>query len=223
MLLEIEQVLNADELSFARQRYSVADFGDGRMTAGELAASVKNNRQLPADSVIANQLTSLLNLALQRNNRFFSAALPRSVCTPLFNRYVKNMGFGTHIDNAIRIDETALRADISCTLFLSDPEDYDGGELVIEDTYGTQKVKLSAGNLILYPSTSLHRVNAITRGQRDVIVFWIQSMVRDTAQRRLLFELDQSIQSLRKQIPDSPEIISLAGTYHNLLRLWADI
>ncbi len=223
MLLAIENILTAEELTIARQLFDQATFTDGRVTAGELAAQVKYNLQMPATAAETQMLTGIIHSALQRNELFVSAALPKTVCSPLFNRYVSGMDFGIHIDNAIRMSEVILRADVSGTVFLSEPHEYEGGELVIEDTYGVQSIKLPAGSLVLYPSSSLHKVEPITGGHRDVAVFWVQSIVRDMTQRNLLFQLDASIQSLRARAPDSPEIIPLAGNYHNLLRLWADI
>jgi PKHD-type hydroxylase len=223
MLLAIEDILTNEELAAARQLFAQAPFGDGRVTAGELAAKVKYNLQLPADAVETQVLTGIVQNALHRNALFISAALPKVVNPPLFNRYIPGMDFGIHVDNAIRIGAVTLRTDVSGTLFLSDPDEYEGGELVIEDTYGLQRIKLSAGSLVLYPSGSLHRVETITQGHRDVAVFWVQSMVRDMTQRSLLFQLDAGIQSLRARAPDSPEIVSLVAGYHNLLRMWADI
>ncbi|ESS71459.1 PKHD-type hydroxylase [Methyloglobulus morosus KoM1] len=223
MLLAIENVLSNQELANVRGLYAKARFGDGRVTAGELAAKAKNNLQLAANAAETQVLTGIVHDALHCNPLFVSAALPKVVCPPLFNRYVPGMDFGTHVDNAIRISAVTLRADVSGTLFLSEPEEYSGGELLIEDTYGVQTIKLSAGSLVLYPSSSLHRVEPITDGHRDVAVFWVQSMVRDIAQRSLLFQLDASIQGLRARSPESPEIVSLVSTYHNLLRMWADI
>ncbi len=184
---------------------------------------MKNNLQLAANAAETQTLTGIVHNALHRNPLFVSAALPKVVCPPLFNHYVSGMDFGMHVDNAIRVGAVTFRTDVSGTLFLCEPEDYDGGELVIEDTYDVQAIKLPAGSLVLYPSGSLHRVEPITSGYRDVAVFWVQSMVRDVAQRSLLFQLDASIQSLRARAPDSPEIVSLLATYHNLLRQWADI
>jgi len=223
MLLAIENVLTLDQLASARKLFAQARFGDGRVTAGGLAAKVKYNMQLPFDAPETQTLTGIVHEALHCNALFVSAALPKIVCPPLFNRYVRGMDFGIHVDNAIRIGAVNLRADISGTLFLSEPDEYEGGELVIEDTYGVQRIKLPAGTLVLYPSSSLHKVEPITDGHRDVAVFWVQSMVRDMTHRSLLFQLDASIQGLRARAPDSPEIVPLAGTYHNLLRLWADI
>ena len=206
-----------------RTVYARASFGDGRATAGELAAKVKNNMQLTADDSETQVLAGIVHKALHRNALFVSAALPRVVCSPLFNRYKAGMEFGLHTDNAIRIGAVTLRTDVSGTLFLSEPDEYDGGELVIQDTHGAQHIKLAAGSLVLYPSGSLHQVEPVTSGNRDVAVFWVQSMVRDVNQRSLLLQLDASIQALRARAPESPEIISLVSCYHNLLRMWADI
>lgn len=200
-----------------------ARFVDGKVTAGELAAKVKCNRQLPAKAPETRTLSALVHEALHRNPLFVSAALPKVVSPPLFNRYLAGMAFGIHVDNAIRVSDTTFRTDVSGTLFLSEPDDYEGGELVIEDTYGAQTLKLSAGSMVLYPSSSLHQVNQVTAGHRDVAVFWVQSLVRDDGQRNLLFQLDAAIQSLRARTPECTEIIPLVGTYHNLLRMWADI
>ncbi|MDO9167519.1 MAG: Fe2+-dependent dioxygenase [Methylobacter sp.] len=223
MLLAIENVLTGEELTNARELFAKAQFVDGRITAGQLAAKVKNNLQLAANTAETQALTGIVHDALHCNPLFVSAALPKVVCPPLFNRYVAGMDFGIHVDNAIRVGATTFRTDVSGTLFLSEPEDYEGGELIIEDTYGVQAIKLPAGNLVLYPSSSLHRVEAITGGCRDVAVFWVQSMIRDVTQRSLLFQLDAGIQSLRARAPESPEIVPLVATYHNLLRMWADI
>lgn len=223
MQFAIDNLLTKEELANVRMQFAKARFGDGRVTAGDLAAKVKNNLQLPANAVETRMLAGIVHNALQCNAQFVSAVLPKVVCQPLFNRYVPGMDFGIHIDNAIRIGEVTFRADVSGTLFLSEPDEYEGGELVIEDTYGVQNIKLSAGSLVLYPSSSLHRVEPIVSGHRDVAVFWVQSMIRDAAQRSLLFQLDASIQSLRVRSPENPEIVSLVGTYHNLLRMWADI
>ncbi len=223
MLLVIENILTNEELAYARELFARARFVDGRVTAGELAAKVKNNLQLDANAPETQALTGIVHNALHCNPLFVSAALPKVVCPPLFNRYVSGMDFGIHVDNAIRVGAVTFRTDVSGTLFLSEPEEYEGGELLIEDTYGVQTIKLPAGSLVLYPSSSLHRVAPITGGHRDVAVFWVQSMIRDVTQRCLLFQLDAGIQSLRTRTPESPEIISLVATYHNLLRMWADI
>ncbi len=223
MLLAIEQILTLHDLAKVRALFEKVQFGDGRVTAGELAAQVKNNLQLAFNAAETRVMTGIIHHALQRNPQFVSAALPKLVGTPLFNRYVPGMDFGNHVDNAIRLGEITFRTDVSATLFCSRPDEYEGGELVIEDTYGLHKIKLPAGSLVLYPSGSLHRVEPITGGRRDVAVFWVQSMVRDDAKRCLLFQLDADIQSLRARAPDAPEIVTLAATYHNLLRMWAEL
>jgi PKHD-type hydroxylase len=223
MQLAINNLLTKEELACARGLFATAKFGDGRVTAGELAAKVKYNLQLPSSAPETQVLTGIVLDALHRNALFVSASLPKVICPPLFNRYVAGMDFGIHVDNAIRVGAVTFRTDVSGTLFLAEPDEYDGGELVIEDTYGVQKIKLAAGSLVLYPSNSLHRVEPVTKGHRDVAVFWVQSMVRDVSQRSLLFQLDASIQSLRARIPESPEIVSLVATYHNLIRMWAEI
>lgn len=222
MLLAIENVLTTEELASARVILAKAQFVNERGDEGELAAKVKYNLQLSSGAE-EQILTKLAYDAIHRNALFIAAALPRAVCPPLFNRYVPDMSFGTHVDNAINIGAVMLRTDVSMTLFLSGPEEYEGGELLIEDTYGVQRVKLPAGSLVVYPSSSLHRVEPITSGYRDVAVFWVQSLVRDITQRSLLFQLDANIQSLRARTPESPEIISLVSCYHNLLRMWADV
>ena len=223
MLLVIEEILSRDELARVRAHFDRANFGDGRVTAGNLAAKVKNNLQLGFETKESRWLSGIVQRALERNPQFVSAALPKTVCMPLFNRYLPGMEFGVHVDNAIRIADVTLRTDLSGTLFLNDPEDYEGGELMIEDTFGTQSIKLAAGSLVLYPSSSLHRIERVTAGHRDVAVFWVQSAVRETEQRRLLFQLDRDIQGLSERLPDAPEIRSLVAAYHNLLRMWADI
>lgn len=223
MLLVIDGLITAGELEQLRSRFEKAHFGDGRVTAGDLAARAKRNLQLAEDSEDARAMGRLVADALKRNGEFVSAALPRAVYPPLFNRYAPGMGFEAHLDNAIRFGAVTLRADISGTLFLSDPEAYQGGALVIEDTYGAQRVKLPAGSLVLYPSSSLHRVDPVTQGMRDVAVFWVQSLVREDSRRSLLYALDQAIQALRARAPDSPEIPALANSYHNLLRMWAEV
>jgi PKHD-type hydroxylase len=224
MLLVVDNVLNRQELEWMRERYARIRFGDGRATAGDLAAQVKQNLQLANDTREHAELTQLVHAALSRCQPFMSAVLPLNISPPLFNRYLAGMQFGTHVDNAIRIDSAQpLRADVSATLFVSSPEDYAGGELVIDDVYGQQRLRLTAGSLVIYPSSSLHHVEPITEGNRDVTVFWVQSMVRSDAQRHLLYQMDQAIQSLRARAPDSPEIQPLVGAYHNLLRMWAEL
>jgi PKHD-type hydroxylase len=199
---------------------------DGRVTAGAQSSRTKHNRQLPGDSPAARDLGELILGALQRSPLFMSAALPLKVFPPLFNRYGGGHAFGSHVDNAIRqVPGTPhrVRTDLSATLFFVDPDGYDGGELVVEDTYGTHRVKLPAGDLVLYPSTSLHHVTAVTRGERLASFFWIQSLIRDDGRRTLLFDMDTAIQRLARDVPDHPSTIQLTGVYHNLLRQWAEL
>lgn len=222
MLLHIPDVLTADPLAHCRARLADAAWADGRITAGHQSAKAKDNAQLPEADPVARELGTVVLDALGRSATFFSAALPRRVFPPLFNRYAGGQAFGVHVDNAVRYDRgEPLRTDLSATLFLSDPSDYDGGELVIEDTYGTQSVKLPAGHLVLYPASSLHRVTPVTRGARVASFFWVQSLVREDAQRRLLFEMDTAIRRLTADVPEHPALVQLTGTYHNLLRRWA--
>jgi PKHD-type hydroxylase len=226
MLLRIPQALTPDELEQVRQLILSADWVDGRVTAGTQSAEVKNNRQLPEDSPQAQQARHLVSVALARNPQFVTGALPKTVYPPLFNRYGgQTNAFGNHIDNAVRTHAATakhVRTDISCTLFLSAPESYDGGELVVQDTYGEQRIKLQAGDLVMYPGTSVHRVEPVTRGERVACFFWIESMVRPDAQRRLLYDMDMAILGLRRAGGDTPEVVQLTGCYHNLLRMWAD-
>ena len=199
---------------------------DGRATAGPQALQVKNNEQLAPGSEPHRALQALVLQALDRHPGFFSATLPKRVLPPLFNRYAgATNAYGNHVDQAVRyLPGTAqrVRTDISCTLFLSDPADYDGGELVIETAFGEQRVKLAAGDLVVYPGTSVHRVEPVTRGARLASFFWIESLVRGDDQRRLLWEMDQSLMTLRTELGETPELVQLTGTYHNLLRMWAD-
>lgn len=226
MLIEIPEVLSADELQQARQLLADAPWTDGRITAGSQSAQVKNNWQLPEDTPQSQQLRSLLLTALNRNALFLSAALPKRIFPPLFNRYQgEHNTFGNHIDNAIRYCTSTgerLRTDLSATIFLADPDSYDGGELIIEDTYGQHAVKLAAGDMVLYPGSSLHRVEPVTRGARVASFFWLESMVRETERRRLLFEMDMAILELRSTQGDNQATVNLTGCYHNLLRMWAD-
>lgn len=228
MLQHIQQVLTADELGQARAILARAGWVDGRVTTGVQSALAKNNQQLPQDGVDTRALQEIVLRGLNRHAVFFSAALPKRVYPPLFNRYGGSANaFGDHVDNAIRYAPGAqgerVRSDVSCTLFLADPGDYDGGDLVIADTYGTQRVKLAAGDMVLYPGTSVHRVEPVTRGYRVASFFWIESMVRSDEQRRLLFDMDQHLMSLRSRFGEAdPAVIGLTGTYHNLLRMWAD-
>ena len=228
MLLSIPDVLTAEQVAHCRQRLQQAGWADGRITAGHQSAKAKDNLQLPEDSEVARELGALVRDAAQANSTIFSAALPRRIYPPLFNCYRDGQSFGFHVDNAVRYDRSAggshpVRTDLSATLFLSDPHEYDGGELVIEDTYGVQQVKLPAGHMVLYPGTSLHRVNPVTRGARLASFFWIQSMLREDSQRRLMFELDVSIRRLTRDLPEHPSLVQLTGIYHNLLRRWADV
>ncbi|KGQ17737.1 Fe(II)-dependent oxygenase [Lysobacter dokdonensis DS-58] len=227
MLLTIPQVLTPDQVAHCRARLGTAAWGDGKVTAGYQSGKAKDNAQLPETDPVARELGALVLEALARNSTFFSAALPQRVYPPLFNRYGGGQSFGFHVDNAIRYDRSRggaepVRTDLSATLFLSAPEEYDGGELVIEDTYGMQRVKLQAGDMVLYPGTSLHQVTPVTRGERIASFFWIQSLLREDAQRRLMFELDLSIRRLTQDVPDHPALVQLTGVYHNLLRRWSD-
>jgi len=225
MLLQIPEVLSADQAAQFRARLAAAPWVDGNVTSGHQSAKAKYNEQVKDDSPEARDLGEAVLAALGRSQLFFSAALPKQVFPPLFNRYREGMTFGSHVDSAIRThaaSRTRIRTDLSATLFLTPPEEYDGGELVVEDTYGTHQVKLPAGHMILYPATSLHKVNPITRGARIGSFFWIQSMVRDDAQRTLLFDLDMSIVRLTRERPDDPALVSLVGVYHNLLRMWTE-
>ena len=226
MLLQVPQVLSSEQVAQFRQALDQADWADGRITAGYQSAQAKHNQQLPENSPVAQQLGDVILQALQRSPLFLSAALPLKVFPPLFNRYEGGQSFGSHVDNAIRqVRGTPhrVRTDLSATLFLSAPDEYDGGELVVEDTYGLHNVKLPAGHLVLYPSTSLHSVRPITRGARVASFFWIQSMVRDDGQRTLLFDLDGAIQRLRGDLPDHPSGVQLTAVYHNLVRQWAEL
>ena len=226
MLVHISEVLTPEETAAARASLETADWVDGRVTAGYQSARAKDNLQLRQDHPLAEELRERIVIALERNPLFMGAALPLRVFPPLFNRYEGGHSFGTHVDNAIRqVPGTAhrIRTDLSATLFLTPPEDYDGGELMVEDTYGTQSVKLPAGHLILYPSTSLHHVRPVTRGARISSFFWIQSMIRDDGQRTLLFDLDMAIQRIAAEAPDHPSAVQLTGVYHNLIRMWAEV
>jgi PKHD-type hydroxylase len=225
MLLHIPQVLSRDALDRCRGIVSAAEWVDGRVTAGTQSGKTKNNRQLPEDSEAARAARTIVLAGLERSALFFTAALPKRIFPPLFNRYEGAANaFGDHVDNAVRtVPATGerLRTDLSATLFLSDPGEYDGGELVIEDTFGTQRVKLPAGDMVLYPSSSVHRVEPVTRGARIASFFWIESMVREDERRRLLFDLDMAILGLRESVGDMPPVVRLTGCYHNLLRMWA--
>jgi PKHD-type hydroxylase len=226
MLLAIPDLLTAEQILQARQLLDNAQWIDGRVTAGHQSSRSKDNLQLPENHPVAGQLGEMILEALGRNALFISAALPQRVFPPLFNRYQGGQSFGTHVDNSIRqISGTPhrIRTDLSATLFLASPDEYEGGELIVEDTYGTHSVKLPAGHMILYPATSLHNVRPITRGARTASFFWIQSMIRDDGRRAVLFDLDMAIQRLNRDVPDHPSAIQFTGVYHNLLRQWADV
>jgi PKHD-type hydroxylase len=226
MLMHVPGVLTATEVDEFRRLLDSVEWLDGRVTAGHQSSRVKDNVQLPENSPMARQLGEQIISALQRNSLFLSAALPLKVFPPLFNRYGGGQSFGNHIDNAIRqVAGTGqrIRTDLSATLFFVGPDEYDGGELVVEDTYGVHTVKLPAGNLILYPSSSLHHVRPVTRGARVASFFWIQSMIRDDAARTLLFDLDTTIQRLGTRLPDDQAVVQLTGVHHNLLRRWVDM
>jgi PKHD-type hydroxylase len=226
MMLHVPDVLTAEQVSHIRQQLDAADWVDGRETVGPQGAQVKHNRQLPEVSPVSQALGAMVLQALSRQPLYFSAALPLRTVPPLFNRYEGGGHYGDHIDGAVRaVPGTGqhLRTDVSCTLFLTAPEDYDGGELIVSDSYGTHEVKLPAGDLILYPATSVHRVAPVTRGARVCSFFWVQSMVRDDWRRSMLYELDRNIQALRQRVGDSEEIVGLTGHYHNLLRQWSEV
>ena len=225
MLLRIPGVLRADEVARIRERIDAAAWVDGNVTAGHQSARAKSNLQLPEESAVARECGETILAALGRHPLFFSAALPRQVYPPLFNRYGPGMTFGDHVDGAIRVHPPTtrrMRTDVSATLFLTPPEDYDGGELTIEGTYGPQAVKLPAGDLVIYPATSVHRVTPVTRGERVSSFFWIESMVRDDGERTLLFEMDMALVRLARDVDDHPSLVALTGCYHNLLRRWGD-
>jgi PKHD-type hydroxylase len=226
MLIHIPEILTKAEVAEARARLDESNWVDGRATVGYQGAQVKHNRQLPVESELARELGDIMLRRLYNNPVFMSAALPLRIVPPLFNAYSGGEHYGFHVDGAIRMlpgSNLSLRTDVSCTLFLSEPDEYSGGELIVQDTYGSHDVKLPAGDLILYPSTSLHQVAPVTNGERVCSFFWIQSMVRDDWQRNLLYELDCNIQSLRQKVGDAEEILGLTGHYHNLLRQWAQV
>ena len=223
----IPNVLSKEQVAEFRQMMETANWVGGKVTAGTLSASVKQNQQLSEQDPLTHHLSELVIQAIWKHPVFQAAALPCQIIPPLFNRYDEHESFGFHVDNSIRlIRGTAqqMRTDLSCTLFLSEPEEYDGGDLVIEDTYGYHEVKLPAGDVVLYPATSLHEVSSIIRGTRFASFFWVQSMIRDDAERHMLFNLDQSIQSLRMQLGDQyEEVVKLTNLYHNLMRKWAEL
>ena len=226
MMIAIPDLLTPDELARLRGIIDVAEWIDGNATSGPQSALAKNNEQLPEASAAAKEAGALVLDALGRSPLFFAAALPLKVFPPLFNRYGAGQTFGTHVDNAIRIQRGSdfrIRSDLSMTLFLEDPAAYDGGELVVEDHFGEQRVKLPAGHAVLYPSSSLHHVTPVTRGVRVASFFWLQSMIREDGNRRILFDLDQTVQRLTGQLGGTDRsVIELTGVYHNLLRSWAD-
>jgi PKHD-type hydroxylase len=226
VLLQIPDVLTAEQVAHGRRLLDAAEWADGRVTAGHQSAQAKDNVQIPEGHPAAREVGELILRALQQNPLFVTAALPVHVFPPLFNRYSGGQSFGSHVDNAVRtVPGTAhrIRTDLSCTLFFSQPDEYDGGELMIEDTYGVHSVKLAAGSMVLYPSTSLHHVRPVTRGARVSSFFWLQSMVRDDGARTLLFDLDAAIRTLNHATPQHPVAIQLTGVYHNLLRRWAEV
>jgi PKHD-type hydroxylase len=226
MLTRIADVLSKEQVHLARQKLAGAEWVDGRVTAGYQAQEVKRNAQVAEGSIAAKELGELVLLGLARSPLFMSAALPLKVFPPMFNSYAGGQTFGTHVDTAIRqISSTGqrIRTDLSATLFLTEPEDYDGGELIVEDAYGEHSVKLPAGHLVLYPATSLHRVEPVTRGNRVSSFFWIQSMIRQDPQRTLLFDLDSAIQRLATIEEAKSTSVQLTGVYHNLLRQWAEM
>lgn len=226
MLIAIPDVLSADEVRQCRELLEQAQWEDGKKTAGYIAADVKTNLQLDINNPVAKQLGDFLVQILAKHPAFIAAALPTKILPPRFNRYEGGGAYGNHIDNALFVvDGTGqrIRTDVSTTLFLSEPEEYEGGELVIEDTYGSQSIKLPAGHLVVYPGTSLHRVNPVTAGTRYASFFWSQSMVRHAHKRSMLWELDQSIQSVATRDADHPALADLSGVYHNLIREWAEV
>jgi PKHD-type hydroxylase len=228
MLLRVPNVLDAACVREVRARLDAATdaWVDGRATAGHQGAQVKRNLQIAEDSAVARELGGPILAALERNRLFISAALPNRVYPPMFNRYEGEMHFGSHVDGAVRLvpgTGIKMRTDLSATLFLSAPEEYDGGELLIEDVYGTQKVKLPEGDMVLYPATSLHRVTPVTRGARLASFFWVQSLVKDDAQRSVLFDLDMSIVRLTRDVPQHESLPTLTACYHNLLRMWSEV
>lgn len=226
MLLTVPDVLTREQIGLVRQKLASAEWIDGRVTAGHQSFLAKDNMQIPEGNPVAQEIGELILQTLGQNPLFISAALPMKVFPPLFNRYSGGQSFGTHIDNAIRhVKGTShrVRSDLSATLFFSNPDEYDGGELIVEDTYGIHSVKLPAGHMVLYPSSSLHNVRPVTRGARVSSFFWIQSMIRDDGARTLLFDLDNVTQRISAEQPNAPNAVKLTGIYHNLLRRWAEV
>ncbi|MDA8486104.1 Fe2+-dependent dioxygenase [Pseudomonas resinovorans] len=226
MLLHIPGIFTTEEAARIREALEQAEWQDGKVTAGYQSAKTKNNQQLAEGDPLAREISTAMLQRLWNNPLFISAVLPNKVYPPLFNRYSGGGAFGYHIDNAVRAIKGSpeqVRTDVSATLFFSEPESYDGGDLVIQDTYGEHRVKLAAGDLVVYPASSLHQVEPVTRGARLASFFWIQSMIREDSQRALLFDMDQAIQSLARDVPDHPALVRLTGNYHNLLRRWAEV
>jgi PKHD-type hydroxylase len=229
MLICIPEVLSKSEVAEFRHIMDGCEWEDGRLTAGAQSGLVKRNQQLPPNTEVSRELGSRIITALTANSQFISAAIPLQIFPPLFNRYVAAEGhhFGIHVDNAVRGDHLTglrIRTDLSVTLFLSEPEEYDGGELVVEDLYGSHEIKLPAGDAVLYPSSSLHMVTKVTRGTRVASFFWLQSMIRDAHARSLIYDLDSAIQALVERLGrDAPETVKLTGIYHNLIRYWAEV
>lgn len=226
MLISIPELLSAAQVAEGRKLLEAAEWVDGKVTAGYQSARAKDNVQIPEGHPAARQVADMILKALGQNALFMSAALPLQVFPPLFNRYSGGQSFGTHVDNAIRqVPGTPhrIRTDLSATLFFAGPEEYDGGELCVEDAYGVKSVKLPAGHMVLYPATSLHHVKPVTRGARLCSFFWIQSMVRDDGRRSILFDMDLAIQRLSRDHPEHPSAVQLTGVYHNLLRQWAEM
>lgn len=227
MLITIPDLLTKEELAYIRQVLEGTNWVDGRISAGDQAAKVKNNLQVPVDSPEARELGNIVLRALGRNPIYTSAALPLNVLPPMFNRYDEGMTFGAHVDGSIRVipgSAQRIRTDVSTTIFLTPPEDYDGGELQVHDTYGIHSVKLPAGHAVVYPATSLHSVTPVTRGSRWGSFFWAQSMVRDDWQRHMLYDLDQSIMRIRSLLPDDdPAVTGITAHYHNLIRQWSEV
>ena len=225
MLLHIPEVLTGEQVADFRRRLDAAQWTDGRETVGALGAQVKRNLQLPDASPLRRELGETILVALAKHPLFFSAALPLKYLPPRFNRYAGGGSYGFHVDGAVMnlSQGEQLRSDVSCTLFLNEPDEYDGGELVVSDTYGEHVVKLPAGDMIVYPSSSLHQVTPVTHGARLASFFWVQSMIRDDARRQMLFDMDASIETLRRGGADAGAVLRLTGVYHNLLRHWAEV
>lgn len=226
MLITIPDVLDANQLAQCRQLLQQAEWEDGARTAGYIALQAKQNLQLGLDSPVAQHLGDIVLGALAQNQAFIAAALPAKILPPRFNRYENSGHYGNHIDNAVFVapgTTQRVRSDVSCTLFFSEPDEYEGGELSVEDTYGVQRIKLPAGHMVVYPGTSLHHVTPVTKGVRIASFFWVQSMVRHAHKRAILWELDQSIQEIAMQTDDASKLARLSGVYHNLIREWAEL